>query len=162
MYSSSDPRVRIVCSPLGKLNARNTGTELAKNEIILAVDADTFYPRGWVAAVTEPFRDPDVVGVAAPSNFFGDPLLDMWLYPAYVYVQSRKMSGRSSAFRKWAWEATGRFDPSKETDIRSLMQEEEVEFMSRLRTVGKVVFVNAPSEHLGGFGYGRGLRTHIP
>ncbi len=160
-YVANDSRVRVVYSPVGKLNARNIGTENAINDIIVAVDADTYYPPGWLYMVLEPFKDPEVVGVTTPSNFFGNPLLDMWLYPAYVYVLSRKMSGRSSAYRKWAWEVTGKFDSSKETDLRSLMQEEEVNFMLRLQTVGKVVFVNAPCEHLGGFGTGRGLRTHL-
>ncbi len=106
-------------------------------------------------------RFPEVVGVAGTSDFFGFPLVDAPLFLWYSLVLSKKMSGRSSAFRKWAWEATGYFDESKETDLITLMKEEEVDFYERLKTVGKVVFVNFPVEHHGGFGSGRGLRTHL-
>jgi len=152
---------RILCSPRGKLRARHLGICNAEGDIIVAVDADTYYPPNWLNLILKPFHDLSVV--ATTSTTWQGPLEVLVALPKFT-VYSNKMSGRGSAFYKWAYFAVGGFDLSVDDkyletrDTNILVEEEEVGFKRRLEKVGKVVLVDAPVIHLGGKP-GRGLRS---
>lgn len=52
--------------PKGPAAARNLGIANAKAPIVAFTDSDTLPTRGWLAAILEPFSDPEVVAVEGP------------------------------------------------------------------------------------------------
>jgi cellulose synthase/poly-beta-1,6-N-acetylglucosamine synthase-like glycosyltransferase len=150
---------RVLCSSRGKLKARHLGIEASEGEIIVASDADSFYPPNWLNLMLRPFYQPDVVAVSAPTWFGAlEPLVQV---PKNLHYSS-KLSGRASAFLKKAYYLSGGFNLSvddvyeRTKDTSVLVEEEEINFFNRLRKFGKIVFVNAPVIHLG-HKTGRGL-----
>jgi len=143
---------RVLCSSRGKLKARHLGIEASEGEIIVASDADSFYPPNWLNLMLRPFYEPDVVAVSAPT-WFGvlEPLVQV---PKNLHYSSR-LSGRASAFLKKAYYLSGGFNLSvddvyeRTKDTSVLVEEEEIRFFDRLKKFGRVVFVNAPVIHLG-------------
>jgi len=154
----------VIRTPRGKLLSRDIATRLASGEIVVSADADTFYPPGWLSRVLEPFRDPRVAGVTVPSIEGGAPLRELFFGLWKHTVYSSKMLGRGSAYRKWAYLATGGFNTEADRlyletgDTGVLVYEEEIGFKERLERVGRVVYINAPVIHMGPPG-GRGLHT---
>ena len=148
---------RILCAPRGKLNARHLGTLHSTGDIIVAADADSYYPPNWLTLLLEPFSDPGVVATTTPT-------WQGWLEPAVYYlkllVYANKMSGRGSAYRREAYFKTGGFNLAvDQSNIRELQLEEEILFHRRLTEAGRVVYVDAPVIHLGGAAR-RGLRAY--
>lgn len=149
----------ILITPRGKLTARNAAIESAKGNLIVSVDADTFYPIHWLNTLLKPFRDSkyqNVVGVNGSTidkSITGVPgpirnvleLVDIVRYP-------NKMLGRNSAFYKYAYYLAGRFDESiNQFNMQSMVAEEEIDFGGRLSKIGRVVHkINASCIHLGG------------
>jgi len=152
---------RVMCAERGKLLARHIGILNSEGDIIVAADADTYYPPSWMDAMLRPFHSRDVV--ATTSTTWQGWLEAVAGIPKLV-VFSMKMSGRGSAFRKWAYFAVGGFDLEADRryletgDIRILLAEEEFGFKSKLEKLGRVVLVNAPVIHMGGTAK-RGLRS---
>jgi len=152
---------RVLCAPRGKLRARHLGISGAAGEIVVAADADSLYPPGWLDLMLRPFHDPGVV--ATTSTTWQGPMEPLVALPKLL-VYGDRMSGRGSAFRRWAYFATGGFDlgaddrylETGDTDV--LVEEEEVGFRRRLEALGRVVLVDAPVIHLGG-ALPRGLRS---
>lgn len=150
---------KIILSPRGKLTARNIAIDSANGNIIVSVDADTFYPHHWLNTILKPFRDlkyQNVVGVNGSTidkSIIGVPgpirnileFVDIIRYPS-------KMLGRNSAFYKHAYYMIGRFDESiNQFNIESMLDEEEIGFGERLSKIGRVVHkINASCVHLGG------------
>jgi len=166
---------RLLKAPEGKMRARDYGIRNASGEIIVAVDADCVYPPNWLNEVLKPFHDPNVVGVATPTDFGA---LDLLVKIPVNILYSAKMLGRGSAFLKSAYFKIGGFPDVDEHTIGSTDEIaiiEEFEFMKRLRQVGEVVFVDVPHIHLGGevtkgrgfeargipHGYPRGVRQNV-
>jgi len=152
---------RVLCAPRGKLRARHLGIVSAAGDIVVAADADSFYPPGWLDLMLRPFHDPGVVATTSTTWEGGlEPLVAL----PKLLVYSNRMSGRGSAFRRWAYFAVGGFDLSADdryletgdTDI--LVEEEEISFRRRLEALGRVVLVDAPVIHLG-VARSRGLRS---
>ena len=150
---------RVLCTSRGKLKARHVGIEASEGEIIVASDADSFYPPNWLNLVLKSFYKPDVVAVSTPTWFEAlEPLIHV---PKNLHY-SERLSGRASAFLKKAYYLSGGFNLSvddvyeKTRDTKVLVEEEEFHFFNRLRRFGKIVFVNAPVIHLG-YKTGRGL-----
>jgi len=152
---------RVMCAERGKLLARHIGILNSEGDIIVAADADTYYPPSWLDAMLRPFHSRDVV--ATTSTTWQGWLEAVAGIPKLI-VFSMKMSGRGSAFRKWAYFAVGGFDLEADRryletrDMRILLAEEEFGFKSKLEKLGRVVLVNAPVIHLGGTAK-RGLRS---
>ena len=48
----------------GPANARNVGAKRSKGNIILFTDADCVPDKNWIKNMTEPFKDPQIVGVS--------------------------------------------------------------------------------------------------
>lgn len=143
---------RVFCALRGKLRARHVGVQHSLGEIVVAADADTYYPPNWLNLMLQPFHDPGVVGVSAPK-WLG--VFEPVAHLVSVAFYSSRMSGRASAFTKEAYFKIGGFNLAvddlyiKTGDVSILVAEEEVWFYERLRRLGKVVFVDAPVIHLG-------------
>jgi glycosyltransferase involved in cell wall biosynthesis len=153
---------RVLCARRGKLRARHLGIEKSAGDIVVACDSDTYYPPNWLNLVLRPFSDPEVVAVSSPTwQGVAEPVVH-FLSVAYY---SGRMSGRASAFRRWAYRSAGGFNLAVDDvflatgDTSVLVAEEEVGLMERLRRVGKVAFVDAPVLHLG-IAEGRGLHAY--
>jgi len=129
----------VIFTPRGKLTARRIAIERETADIIVAVDAGTLYPEGWLNWLLMPFSDTEVVAVGGTSLYM-DPV------PWYVQLGviwanlGNFLSGRNSAFRREAWYAAGGWDESiDQTDAAAMVIEEEVNFWTKMSKVGKVV-----------------------
>jgi glycosyltransferase involved in cell wall biosynthesis len=150
---------KIILSPRGKLTARDMAINSASGNIIVSVDADTFYPHHWLNTLLKPFIDSkyyNVVGVNGSTidkSIVGVPgpvrnimeLFDNMIYPY-------KMLGRNSAFYKHAYFLVGGFDKSaNQLSVKDMVFEEEISFGDKLSKIGTVVYkMNASCIHLGG------------
>jgi cellulose synthase/poly-beta-1,6-N-acetylglucosamine synthase-like glycosyltransferase len=136
---------RILCAPKGKLKARHLGIQHSAGEIIVAVDSDSYYGPNWLNLVLQPFHDPGVVGVAAPT---WQGVLEPVAHGFSALFYSSKLSGRGSAFLKEAYYRAGGFNLAVDDlyeesgDTSILVLEEEVGFAERLKRLGRVVFVD--------------------
>lgn len=128
---------RIIDAPRGKLTARHLGISLSRGDVIVAVDADTYYPEGWLARTLKPFQDNKVVGVTGPRLY---DMVGQFAMKAFYSVFWR-LFGSNSAFRKDVYEMAGGFNVwIDQQDSRRMVDEEEVLFRDRLARYGKVVY----------------------
>ncbi|GAI26060.1 unnamed protein product, partial [marine sediment metagenome] len=127
--------------PRGKLSARDAGIRRDDADIIVAVDSGDLYPPGWLSCLLEPFSDPNVVaahGAVMSKDILWKPAI-AW---SNLVRPVRTLSGRNSAFRRSAYFQIGGFDLSvNQFDRGELQNEEEIRFLARMKSVGKVVFV---------------------
>lgn len=67
--------VRVVREPVrGVCNARQTGVEAARGEIVVSTDADTVHPPDWLRRLDAALRArPDAVAVAGPCRYADPP-----------------------------------------------------------------------------------------
>ena len=136
------------CAANGKLNARDKGIKLAKGDIIVAVDADTYYPPNWLNMLLAPMSNPKVVAVQSITDH-GMPLNEVVFQPYFQGFYIMRLSGRGSAFRKSAYFASGGFNLSiNQRNMDQMVREEELNFKERLGRFGIVSYVNAPVFHL--------------
>lgn len=133
----------VVQSPHGKLNARDRGISMSKGNIIVAVDADTYYPPNWLNLILRNFRE-GVVAVGSPRMYHnGGLFLDtVSSYKAVIdYNTNNRMAGSGSAFLKWAYLKCSGFDLNiDQVDNNAILQEEEFGFHSRIMKMGKYIF----------------------
>jgi len=148
---------RILCCRRGKLNARHYATEMASGEIIVSADADSFYPPNSLNLLLKPFHQP---GVVATTGTTAMGLVDLFAgIPAKLYWIG-KMSGRFSAYWKWAYYATGGFNLNiDQTNIAEIEREEEWNFKRKLERLGRVVLVDTRVKHFGTYATPRGIRS---
>ena len=79
-------RVRVIRERnRGKAEALNTGVAAARHDLVAAVDADTLFEQGTLAALVRPFADPGV-GAVAGNTKVGNrrSLLGLWQHLDYV------------------------------------------------------------------------------
>ena len=150
---------KIISAPRGKLTARNLATNQSKGNIIVSVDADTFYPHHWLNTLLKPFSNPkykNIVGVNGSTidrSIIGVPssirniieLVDKMMYPY-------KLLGRNSAYYKHSYYMVGRFDENiNQFNMQEMLKEEELGFGNRMSKIGTVIYkMNASCVHLGG------------
>lgn len=161
---------RVIITSRGKLTARNESTDQVNGNIVVSVDADTYYPYHWLNTLLEPFNDLNDTSIVAVSGSTFDytvPNVPDELYvlsdTVYNYTINRtRMVGRNSAYWKHAFYLANRFDESvNQFNIWRIFDEEEKKFGQRLSKLGKVIYkLNASCYHLGGFkSIGRWLKT---
>lgn len=138
---------KVVFEPvLGVCQARQTGTEHSRGEIIVSTDADTTFPKSWLSTIDQAFmRNPSCVAVAGRCTFLSPP---WWgaLYPKLLFNMVWLISvltGRvfyitatNVSFKKEAW--TG-------YDIRLTQGGDELDLLRRLRQRGKIIFLRRNS-----------------
>jgi len=137
---------KIVSAPKGKLTARHIGVMNAQGEILIGVDADTYYPPNYLNLVLKEFRNSETVGVSTPRMCGKDG--NVILSTAYIWTNllqgiiNTRMPGSNSNFRKSAYLKTGGFNLTiNQLDPQQMVQEEEYAFPARLKKMGKVVWL---------------------
>lgn len=148
----------------GKLYARNQGIEASVGNIIVAADADIYYPPFWLNTLLEPFNNinsskhdstisgstgsvfnPYIPGIPVPfyniGQFFNKHLIHI-----------NAMSGSNSAFYKHKYYQIGKFNENfNQMNINEMHYEEENKFGDELAKLGNIVYkLNASCLHLGG------------
>lgn len=148
----------------GKLCARNQGILHSKGNIIVAADADIYYPPFWLNTLLEPFNNiesqsynPTISGSSGSIYNPSIPGIPVQLYNISQYINktifdTTNMSGANSAFWKHKYYQIGRFNTTiNQMNIKDVHQEEEKGFGKRLSIIGSIVFkLNAKCIHLGG------------
>ncbi len=136
-------RVRVVYEPIkGLPRARQRGFEEAKGDVMLSLDADTRVPKGWFEAMQEELKEPNVVCVSGPYNFYDIPPWQRICVAAYwnscakvTYASTGYMVvGGNFAVKRDALKKIGGFN----TDIS--FYGEDTDIAKRLHTVGTVVY----------------------
>ncbi len=100
--------------------ARNLGWRAATGEIVAYTDSDTRIDPDWLSFLVQPFLTSDAVGVGGPNIAPED---DGWIAqcvaqspggPTHVLLNdtvAEHIPGCNMAFRRWALEEVGGFDP---------------------------------------------------
>lgn len=146
----------IISKRRGKLTARNLVTDLSAGKIIVSVDGDCFYPQNWLNTLLSPFSDPSTVAVSGSTVDYSDPIVPGEIYTLGFLTSKllwpNRMSGRNSAYWKWAFYQTGKFNEKvNQLNVEEMIEEEEIGFGNRLAGIGKVAYkFNATCMHLGG------------
>jgi len=152
---------RVICmTKPGKLLARDQGIKASSTDIIVAADADVYFPPNFLNSIVKPFNDSNVVAVSTCSSF---GMMDSLVYIPSLLWYSTRLTGRASAFRKSAYLKIGGFDIDIDNkaingNYNILVQEEEVNFRKRLSRIGRIKTVFVPHYHLSWFDKNRGLR----
>lgn len=154
---------KLYVTPRGKLTGRNLGINMSEGNIIVAVDADIYYPTHWLNTMLKPFNDfnnleyKDVIGVSGT-------ILD-YIIPRPLPIELRNilnifnpnlfrniMLGGNSAFWKHYFYLTGKFNENiNQLNLKEVNKEEEIFFAKRLSEFGRITYVpNASCIHLGG------------
>ncbi len=148
----------------GKLYARNQGITVSSGNIIVAADADIYYPPLWLNTLLEPFNN--IHSTLYNSNISGTsgsiynphipgipvPIYNIAQYLNKTLLDTTNMSGANSAFWKHKYYQIGKFNESiNQMNIKEMHQTEEIQFGKNLSKLGKIVFkLNAMGIHLGG------------
>lgn len=137
---------KVIIAPKGKLTARVIGIEESLGGIIVSLDADTVYPPNWLNSMLKNMANTDkVVGVSCPK-FFYPKSVNKIKDTAYAVMQINRrilpsMSGGNSIFTKDAYYKIDGFNTDiDQTNVRSMVGEEEEMFWTRLKRVGRVIF----------------------
>ena len=137
----------VVSAKRGKLYARDAGIRATDADIIVSVDADSYYPPNCLNLLLEPFKDPQVVGATGSCVYVGDKLgwrgtiAAPWLMLTEHY-RYKMLKGNISAIRRDAYFASGGFDLTiNQHDSNALWKEEEWDYPKRLTQVGKIAHV---------------------
>lgn len=161
---------KIINVPIrGKLTARNLAIDQAKGNIIVSADSDSYYNSFWLNTLLKPFNnleydnlmctvgstyDPHIPGIPTPVRNIAE-----WVDRNILSPQ--RIVGRNSAFWKYGFYMSGKFDETiNQMNVDAMLQEEEYGFGERLSKFGKIVFkMNANCLHLGGQRIGCRLGT---
>lgn len=155
---------RVINTPRGKLTARNLAILQSKGNIIVSVDADTFYPPFWLNTLLRPFNDltyddpSNIIGVVGSTYDNSIPMIPapvrnvIELFERFL-LHPNQMVGRNSTFYKHTFYLADIFDDinTNQFNVSSMVKEEEVGFGERLSSLGTIVTkFNANCIHLGG------------
>ncbi|MEI6237691.1 MAG: glycosyltransferase family A protein [Candidatus Saccharibacteria bacterium] len=121
--------------------ARNSGTLVAKGDIIISTDADTVYSKNWLANIDKIFaKYPNIVAVAGPCKFNDAPwwgniftgfLFGLVNFGFRTFNKTYYGSGTNIAFKKDTWEGY---------DTSLTQGGDELDLLRRLRKKGNIYF----------------------
>jgi cellulose synthase/poly-beta-1,6-N-acetylglucosamine synthase-like glycosyltransferase/peptidoglycan/xylan/chitin deacetylase (PgdA/CDA1 family)/spore germination protein YaaH len=93
----SDPRVSLISIPnSGKAGALNRGLAVAKGEVVVALDADTYFQDDSISKLLRWFADP-AVGAVAGNAKVGNRINIITRWQALEYVTSQNLERRTLA-----------------------------------------------------------------
>lgn len=93
----TEPRVTLMTFPNGgKARALNRGLEVARGEIIVALDADTLFPPQTIGRLARWFQDP-AIGAVAGNALVGNRLNLVTRWQALEYVTAQNLERRALA-----------------------------------------------------------------
>ena len=108
----------------GISNARNKGAEVATNEVLCFIDADSTVSRSWLASVRKAFKkDPEIYAVTGLNIYSHSNLFKMIWYNLYTFciylsllgVRLTKkewfLAGNNMAIKRDVFKALNGFDP---------------------------------------------------
>lgn len=126
----------------GICQARQTGTENSRGEIVVSTDADTTFPTSWLSTIDQAFSTrPSCVAVAGPCTFTSAPwwgiiyssaLFNVVYFLALVTGRVLYITATNISFKKAAWDGY---------DTKLTQGGDELDLLRRLRHKGKVVFL---------------------
>jgi hypothetical protein len=148
-FADSFPEAKVVANdrPAGLSGARNTGIAVTVSDVVLFLDDDARADAGWISALTAPFADPSVQGVAGWAEpAWGDAGQPGWFPDPFLWVVGcsyqglpttvsdvRNPLGCAMGFRRSAIESVGGFSGSVGRVGTHPVGCEETEFSIRLR-----------------------------
>ncbi len=139
--------------PRGTAYARAKGFEMTTGDIILSTDGDSVLPKTWVASLTKPFLNENVVGVGAPVIYTGNIIIVIGSFFHQILLWYRNTIrndadfwGPSFAVRASAFKKVGGFTELFELKPKvGLTYWLEDNFLAnRISFFGKVVFLPLP------------------
>jgi glycosyltransferase involved in cell wall biosynthesis len=155
--SSTDDTVAIAESygaqvfqvPKFKLAARDVATrQYAQGNIIVATDADTFWPSNSLSRLVAPLLQKEEVVCTSSPRVYESPVILRLLTGLRQVWHVEMMFGSNSAYKKDAYVAVGGLNIEgikNHLDADEVQPEEEKYFLERLETVGQYIYVkNAP------------------
>jgi glycosyltransferase involved in cell wall biosynthesis len=131
---------RIIQTPRGKLTSLNTGVEEARGDIIVEMDADTYYPRNWLYHITLPLRNARVVAVTG-WHIILSPFMPLRTLRSMSMADLWLIYGGNCAYRRDVFLSMGGFDESVDQfNFWEIRREEEFEFRRKMEKFGEVIF----------------------
>ena len=126
----------------GLSQARQSGFEASKGELIANVDADCLLPQDWIGTVLENFNDdPELVALSGPQIFYDvSPLIRLgvkiYYYLGYFFIfrTGTLVQGGNFVVRRLALEKIGGYNPA------FTFYGEDTDIAKRLNQAGKVKF----------------------
>lgn len=136
--------INVLSAKRGKLNALQLGILDATGDVVLTVDADVQLPSDYVARMTGPFEDPEVVLVVGSMRNLGSYGFQVGgsaFKQAVGYAVLKYGAGTSRALRREAFIKAGGFNLNvDQQDFISMVLEEEIGLHQRLASLGKTVY----------------------
>ena len=112
-YSKKNKSIKLIQEKSNIAEARNIAVKNAKHNIIAATDASSKLDNKWLEKITEPFKEKSIAVVsggykAISQGGVEDYLAMLTVKPMEEWDEKTFLpSGRSIAFRKYAWKEVG-------------------------------------------------------
>lgn len=134
--------VRVVPEPrLGVCQARQTGVEAARGEVVASTDADSVVPRDWLSRIDATLRaDPRLVAVAGPCRYADPPWWAAVFPPAFFVVVDHLHAGTGRLLYLTATNVAFRREGFPGYDVRLTQGGDEVDLRRRLQAWGPVAW----------------------
>lgn len=155
-YSEKNSNIKLVKEIRQGLSfARNKGIDVSKGDILIFLDDDVEVAEGWLKAIIEPFKEPDVWCVGGRVVPHGDINIPDWLplelrflvgildYGTHekILVGREKPAGGNLAVRRIAFDMLGKFDTNIGRQGEKLLGGEEVDlYYNILKSKKKIVY----------------------
>ncbi|SDU90500.1 Glycosyltransferase involved in cell wall bisynthesis [Microlunatus sagamiharensis] len=134
--------VRVVPEPrLGVCQARQTGVEAARGEVVASTDADSVVPHDWLSRIDATLRaDPRLVAVAGPCRYADPPWWAAVFPPAFFVVVDHLHAGTGRLLYLTATNVAFRREGFPGYDVRLTQGGDEVDLRRRLQAWGPVAW----------------------
>jgi glycosyltransferase involved in cell wall biosynthesis len=134
--------VRVVPEPRrGVCQARQTGVDAARGEIIASTDADSVVSPDWLRRLDAAFRaDPSLVAVAGPCRYTDPPWWAAVFPPAFFVVVGRLHARTGRLLYLTATNVAFRREGFPGYDVRLTQGGDEVDLRRRLQAWGPVAW----------------------